>query len=149
MSKRNTKTNQDNAIASAAAGETKTADAAAQDGRDASGTEDHPNPSRAASDAAETAATEAAAKVMDAALAGAYLKTEGSESAAADKPAAASKSKADPFAALAKEYAKLYPKNKIFHITSDKQVFLEGSKGLADLHQRGLKGGAVTSITIN
>ena len=57
--------------------------------------------------------------------------------------------KDDAMTKLAREYKKLYPGNKTFHITSDKQVFLEGSKGLADLHQRGLKGGTVTSITIN
>ncbi len=95
------------------------------------------------------ALTGAAAKVLDAALAGAYLETEGSESMPTDKTTAASKSKGDPFAALAKEYAKLYPKNKTFHITSDKQVFLEKNKSMADLHQRNQKGGKVTSITID
>ncbi len=57
--------------------------------------------------------------------------------------------KDDALTKLAKEYLKLYPKNKTFYITSDKQVFLEGSKGLAELHQRSQKGGKVSTITID
>jgi len=44
---------------------------------------------------------------------------------------------ADPFRALALEYAKAYPDNPVFHITSDRQVFLEGDLNLARLHQAG------------
>lgn len=43
--------------------------------------------------------------------------------------------------ALAKDYAKLYPKNKTFYVTSDDQVFLEGDKSLAQMHQNTLATG--------
>ena len=46
----------------------------------------------------------------------------------------------DPAVKLAKEYAKLYPKNKTFYITSDRQVFLEDGRSLALLHQRSHEG---------
>lgn len=55
------------------------------------------------------------------------------------KPETASEKKADPYEKLAKEYAKHYPHNDTFHITSDKQVFLKGDRNLAVLHQAGLK----------
>lgn len=45
----------------------------------------------------------------------------------------------DPYQALVTKYAKYYPKNTTFHITSDMQVFLSGDKSLALLHQRSLK----------
>lgn len=54
----------------------------------------------------------------------------------------------DPFVKLAKEYAPLYPENKVFHITSDKQVFLAKDKGLAQLHQRG-KEGQLTTVKLD
>ena len=38
-------------------------------------------------------------------------------------------------------YKKAYPKEKAFHVTSDKQVFLEKDRGLAMLHQRSLGNG--------
>jgi hypothetical protein len=57
----------------------------------------------------------------------------------------------DPVVALVKNhYAKQYPKNKTFHVTSDMQVFLDAKKEAAKIHQSGLKnGGKVTSITID
>jgi hypothetical protein len=69
--------------------------------------------------------------------------------APADKPVSTPKEKDDPFTKLAKEYARLYPKSKAFHITSDRQVFLEKDKSMADFHQRSLKGGQVTTVNIN
>ena len=39
---------------------------------------------------------------------------------------------------LIEQYAKVYPKEKLFHVTSDMQVFLAKDKNLAELHQRGL-----------
>ncbi len=98
-------------------------------------TGDHPNPARAASDAAEAAAKAAA----EAGKTASKTPTE--------KPAAEKEDSA--LTKLAKEYRKLYPGNKTFHITSDRQVFLDKDKGLADLHQRGLNDGKVTPITID
>lgn len=54
----------------------------------------------------------------------------------------------DPFVKLAKEYAKQYPENKIFYITSDLQVFLAKSKDMARLHQRGREG-QVTTVKLD
>ena len=42
----------------------------------------------------------------------------------------------DKFQALAEEYAKSYPGNGAFHITSDRLVFLEGELPLAEAHQK-------------
>lgn len=38
-------------------------------------------------------------------------------------------------------YLKAYPGERTFHVTSDKQVFLEKDLNLARFHQRGLKNG--------
>lgn len=38
-------------------------------------------------------------------------------------------------------YCKAYPGEKAFHVTSDRQVFLEKDKGLAVLHQNSLGNG--------
>lgn len=48
---------------------------------------------------------------------------------------------------LAKRYHKLYPKSTELHITSDLQVFLEGDKNMAILHQQTLKDGELTTKT--
>jgi hypothetical protein len=134
---------QDNVNTTAAAGETKAAGAAPETGGDDTNTEDHPNPARAASDAAETAAAAATAEASKKA----GKKT--TPKAPADKPAAGQKGKDDPFSKLAMEYAPLYPGNKTFHITSDKQVFLSKNKADAEAHQRSLKGGQVTTVNID
>ena len=39
---------------------------------------------------------------------------------------------------LVEKYAKAYPREKVFHVTSDMQVFLSKDKNLAELHQRSL-----------
>ncbi len=152
MANRNTKTNQneapdENAGANVATDEVKTTGAAAQDGGDASGPEDHPNPSRAVSDAAENEAAGAAAK----ATADAEVKAAAKKAAAEAKASAgaAAKTGENPFTKLAGEYKKLYPDNKTFHITSDKQVFLEKNKGDAESHQRSLKEGKVTTVKVD
>ncbi len=46
-------------------------------------------------------------------------------------------------------YLKAYPKEKAFHVTSDRQVFLEKDLSLARLHQRELKNeGKVQTIKV-
>lgn len=71
-----------------------------------------------------------------------------SKSAPMSKTDTKSKVADDPYQALAAQYAKMYPRNKTFHITSDMQVFLEGDERLARMHQNGIEGGEVKSIKI-
>lgn len=52
------------------------------------------------------------------------------------------------FESLAESYAKNYPNVRVFHITTDKQVFFEKDKNLALLHQASLGGGEVVTINI-
>ena len=66
-------------------------------------------------------------------------KTAVKEKKTRPKSETSSGKKADPYEKLAREYAKHYPHNDTFHITSDKQVFLKGDRNLAILHQAGLK----------
>lgn len=66
----------------------------------------------------------------------------------AEEAAAEQARKADPFKALAEKYAKAYPDCKAFHITSDKQVFLDKDKNLAQFHQKGLGEGEVRTINV-
>jgi len=40
---------------------------------------------------------------------------------------------------LVERYAKAYPREKVFHVTSDMQVFLSCDKNLAELHQKSLE----------
>lgn len=54
----------------------------------------------------------------------------------AEEAAAEQARKADPFQALAEKYAKAYPDCKAFHITSDRQVFLDKDKNLAQYIRR-------------
>lgn len=56
--------------------------------------------------------------------------------------------KADPLKVLAANYAEYYPECKTFHITSDRQVFLDKDKNLALLHQAGLGEGEVRTINV-
>lgn len=62
---------------------------------------------------------------------------------AADKAA-----KTDPFRVLAEKYAEAYPACETFHITSDKQVFLDKDRNLALYHQKGLGEGEVRTIKV-
>lgn len=50
----------------------------------------------------------------------------------------AAKAKQEKDAAFIAPYTKAYPGEKVFHVTSDKQVFLEKDRGLAVLHQNSL-----------
>lgn len=43
------------------------------------------------------------------------------------------------YPAFLKQYLKLYPKNRVFYVTTDKMVFLEKDRSLALLHQNTLK----------
>lgn len=57
--------------------------------------------------------------------------------------------KNDPYETLARRYAKYYPSCKVFHITTDKQVFLEENESAARFHQRTiLGGGEIKSIKV-
>ncbi len=49
-----------------------------------------------------------------------------------------------PLEGILERCRKMYPTNKVFYITSDMQVFLEGSKNVAELHQSTLKDGKLT-----
>lgn len=46
---------------------------------------------------------------------------------------------------LIARYKKLYPQNKVFHLTSDKQVFLDTGKRDAENHQKTLGEGSLKS----
>lgn len=70
------------------------------------------------------------------------------KTAKAEEAAAEQARKADPFKALAEKYAKAYPDCKAFHITSDRQVFLDKDKNLAQYHQKGLGEGEVRTINV-
>ncbi len=56
--------------------------------------------------------------------------------------------KANPYKVLAEKYATFYPDCTTFHITADRQVFLENDKNLALLHQASLGGGEVRTIKV-
>lgn len=95
----------------------------------------------------EAAAAEAEVKKKAAAEKAAEAKRKKAE-AEAKKKAATPKPAGNK--ALALEYAKRYPKEKEFHITTDKQVFLSRDLSLARAHQRSLGGdGQVETIKIN
>jgi len=49
---------------------------------------------------------------------------------------------------LLAQYIGLYPSNKTFYITSDKQVFLTDALNFAEAHQRTLKKGELQTINI-
>ena len=66
----------------------------------------------------------------------------------ADATAAEQARNADPVKALAESYAKAYPDCKAFHITTDRQVFLEKDKNLAQFHQKALGEGEVRTINV-
>ena len=76
------------------------------------------------------------------------VKAAKAETKTAKTRAAEQARKADPFKALAEKYAKAYPDCKAFHITSDRQVFLDKDKNLAQYHQKGLGEGEVRTINV-
>lgn len=49
---------------------------------------------------------------------------------------------------LAKRYSNAYPNETEFHVTSDYQVFLGGSKNHAQNHQRSQKSGEIITIKV-
>lgn len=55
----------------------------------------------------------------------------------------------DEFEAIARRYSKHYPKNKVFYITSDKQVFLSNDQQLAQMHQKALGSGEIVTVKID
>lgn len=153
MAKKKTDINQDgqapeNTAAATAAGEVESTGTAPTDGDGDTGAGNHPNPERAASDAAEAAAEAEAKAATEAAAKTAAKEDKNASKATAGKVPAAVKE--SPLAKFVKEgYAKQYPKNKTFHVTSDKQVFLDKDKNLAELHQRSLKEGKVTTVNVD
>lgn len=56
------------------------------------------------------------------------------------------KQKDSPIEKLLTDYRKRYPDNKVFHVTSDMQVFLESDRNMAVLHQSTLKSGELTTV---
>lgn len=59
------------------------------------------------------------------------------------------KAKKEPYTQLAEQYAKSYPENKVFHITTDKQVFLSNNLSAAQNHQKTIGDGKGSVTTIN
>ena len=100
--------------------------------------------------AALEAACQAAsrAKVAEAVAREADFRAEAKAIEDAEKAEADQARRADPFKALAEKYAKAYPDCKAFHITSDRQVFLDKDKNLAQYHQKGLGEGEVRTINV-
>lgn len=99
--------------------------------------------------ALEAACQTATAKVAEAKAIEDAEKAEADQARREAEEAAAEQArKADPFKALAEKYAKAYPDCKAFHITSDRQVFLDKDKNLAQYHQKGLGEGEVRTINV-
>jgi hypothetical protein len=132
----------------AAKAETKTAKTRVAEGKDAV-----KGAKKAACQAATAKVAEAVAREAD--FRAEAKAIEDAEKAEADQArreaeeaAAEQARKADPFKALAEKYAKAYPDCKAFHITSDRQVFLDKDKNLAQYHQKGLGEGEVRTINV-
>ena len=78
---------------------------------------------------------------------------EATQSEAASEPAAkekntASKAAKPKYPAFLDSYVKAYPKEKVFHVTADKQVFLDKDYHFAKAHQNGLGKGEITTYNI-
>lgn len=101
-------------------------------------------PCEAALKTAEQAQLAATANVAEATA----QEAEFREAVKAAEAAETQARKADPFKALAEKYAKAYPECRAFHITTDKQVFLDKDKALAKFHQKGLGEGEVRTINV-
>ena len=130
----------------AAKAETKTAKTRVAEGKDAV---------KGAKTAEEKAALKESLAALEADFRAEAKAIEDAEKAEADQArreaeeaAAEQARKADPFQALAEKYAKAYPDCKAFHITSDRQVFLDKDKNLAQYHQKGLGEGEVRTINV-
>ena len=60
----------------------------------------------------------------------------------------ASKAAKPKYPAFLDGYVKAYPKEKVFHVTADKQVFLDKDYHFAKAHQNGLGKGEITTYNI-
>ena len=135
----------------AAKAETKTAKARVAEGKDAvkdAKTAEEKAALKESLAALEAACQAATAKVAEAVAREADFRAEAKAIREAEEAAAEQARKADPFQALAEKYAKAYPDCKAFHITSDRQVFLDKDKNLAQYHQKGLGEGEVRTINV-
>ena len=135
----------------AAKAETKTAKTRVAEGKDAvkgAKTAEEKAALKESLAALEAACQAATAKVAEAVAREADFRAEAKAIEDAEKAAAEQARKADPFQALAEKYAKAYPDCKAFHITSDRQVFLDKDKNLAQYHQKGLGEGEVRTINV-
>ena len=98
---------------------------------------------------AEKAAEGAEAEAKKAGDAEKAAKAERKRQEAEAKKAAEKEAKENaPYVEIAKRYAEHYPACKAFHITSDKQVFLEADKAEAEAHQREIGKGKVRTINV-
>ena len=67
----------------------------------------------------------------------------------ANKSATRNTSAAKPkYPAFLGSYVKSYPNEKVFHVTSDNQVFLDKDYHMAKLHQKGLGKGEITTYNL-
>lgn len=90
-----------------------------------------------------------AKKKADAEKAAEAAEAERKKQEAEAKKAAEKEAKENaPYVEIAKRYAEHYPACKAFHITSDKQVFLEADKAEAEAHQREIGKGKVRTINV-
>ena len=68
---------------------------------------------------------------------------------AANESATRNKSASKPkYPAFLAGYIKAYPNEKVFHVTADKQVFLDKDYHFAKAHQNGLGKGEITTYNI-
>lgn len=117
----------------------------------------------AAPEAAEAEAKKKAAAEKTAEAKRKKEEAEAKKKADAEKAAAAERKKQEaeakkaaekeakenaPYVEIARRYAEHYPACKAFHITSDKQVFLEADKAEAEAHQREIGKGKVRTINV-
>lgn len=73
---------------------------------------------------------------------------EATKAAEKTKTAAKAAAKKPKYPAFLDGYIKAYPKEKVFHVTADKQVFLDKDYHFAKAHQDGLGKGEITTYNI-
>lgn len=73
---------------------------------------------------------------------------EAPEEASTEEPAKVKKAAKAKFPAFLEGYIKSYPDEKAFHVTSDRQVFLDKDYNLAKLHQNSLGKGELKTYNI-
>ena len=69
-------------------------------------------------------------------------------SPATETKAKPAKKKAEALPDFLAPYLRAYPKNKTFHVTSDRMVFLADARSMAVMHQKGLGTGEVTTYKV-